>query len=146
MLAMREELATPKGQPLSRASESRPHSQATANSHENIEVVAVHERQVGYRHAAQSARSVCIGAAGSSDLSKHHRIARRAPRNSTLVFLVTLITHCIAYMTIVRRNNIDCVRTRLTTRFLAHSHRDSMRAGKLRARAFQTSERGVNYL
>jgi hypothetical protein len=96
MLAMREELATPKGQPLSRASESRPHSQATANSHENIEVVAVRERQVGYRHAAQSARSVCIGAAGGNELRKHHRTAPTAARNSLLVVLG--ITHFSFYL------------------------------------------------
>ena len=53
----REESATPKGQSLTRAAESRPASHRTADSHDHIEVVA-DERQVGYRHAAQSAHGV----------------------------------------------------------------------------------------
>jgi len=72
---------------LPRAPEPRPASHGTADSHDHIEVVAVHQRQVGNRHAAQSAYSVGVSAAGTSDLCEHPRIAGSTPYNSAFVFL-----------------------------------------------------------
>jgi hypothetical protein len=73
---------------LSRAAEAHNTPEMTANSHNHIEIVAVDDRQVGRRQAAQFARDVCIGVAATRGLCEYDGIAFSAPGNPSLVFPV----------------------------------------------------------
>ena len=66
----------------------------TANPHNHIEIVAVHERQIGHRHAAQFAYNACSDVAATRALCEYDRIARAAPRNPSVVFPVAPMAHC----------------------------------------------------
>ena len=59
----------------SRTAEPRDTPERTTNSHNNIEIVAVHDRQVGDGQAAQFAHGVCVDAAATGGLCEHHGIA-----------------------------------------------------------------------
>ena len=79
---------------LSRAAEARKMPERTANSHNDIEIVVIHNGQVGHRDTAQFARDVCIGVAAARGLCKYDRIAPSAPVNPPVVFPVVPIAHC----------------------------------------------------
>jgi hypothetical protein len=76
----------------------------TANSHNDIEIVAIQERQVGRRQAAQFARDVCVGAAATRWLCEYDRTAPGAPRKPSVVFPVAPKAHCdLDSITSIRR-------------------------------------------
>ncbi len=77
---------------LSRAAEPRNTPEGTANSHNHIEIVAIHDGQVGRRQAAQFARDVCVVAAATRRLCEYDRTAPGAPRKPSVVFPVAPIT------------------------------------------------------
>ena len=134
---------------LSRAAEARNTTERTANSHNDIEIVAVHNRQVGHRHAAQGACGVCFGVAATRGLCEYDRIASGAPRKPSVVFPVAPIAHChLDLITSIRRlrgrNNIDFGETRHLARYLSRSQYRELVAVRLRIRSLQSGERGVN--
>ena len=47
----------------------------TANPHNHIEIIAVHEREVGHRYAAQFAHDICVGVAATRGLCEYDRSA-----------------------------------------------------------------------
>ena len=120
-----------------------------ANYYNDIEIVAVHERQVGHRHAAQFAHDACIGAAATRGLCEYDRIAPNAPRKPSVVFPVAPIAHCDLYsITSIRRlrgATIDFGEARQLARYLPCSHVPRLVSFKLRIRSLQSGERGVNY-
>ena len=82
--SLARDIATLKGEPVTAAPEPRPASK-TVNSHDHVEVVAVHRRQVGHRHAARSADGIRI-CPSASTLYNHGRVADRAPYKIALAF------------------------------------------------------------
>ena len=76
----------------------------TANSHNDIEIVVIHNGQVGHRDTAQFAHDVCIGVAAAREVVEYDRIAPGAPRKPSVVFPVAPIAHCdLDSITSIRR-------------------------------------------
>jgi hypothetical protein len=71
---------------LFRATEPRYTPVRTANPHNHIEIVAVHDRQVRHRHAAHGANGVRVDTTETRILCEHHCIAGSTPYDSTFVF------------------------------------------------------------
>ena len=78
---------------LSRAAEPRNTPERTANSHNHVEIVAVHDRQVGDHQAAQGAHGDCIGVVATRGLCEYDRIAPSAPRKRSVVFPIAPVAH-----------------------------------------------------
>lgn len=66
----------------------------TANSHNHVEIVAVHDRLAGHLDAAESAHDVCMRVAAARGLCEYDRIAASAPGNAPVVFPVAPMAHC----------------------------------------------------